>query len=422
MPELDFKEHAILLAYDQKEKKVSAVKGADEAGNLQTVPPTDNNSGEFLQINNQDDFLGNFYYNFRQKLKNTEGLRFFRSYPSSAEKDSGDLVKAMENPYSQESKEIFKNLKIPSKPYIDEKLIDHDQLAKLNLSVEKFKEWGDWENLKQGLPTKNTHTIEVEGMPVEARFRLRYDGKDRVIAKGDAVKSEIDFNRYYGHIWTPEQKTKMANDGFLGYPVDLTFKQGEDPKRCLVAVDPKTKSIVHMLQSALYVPAVFHGAELSPQQQADFKAGKIIDVDNMIAADGHKYSCPVQANILMGRLERRFDLKQDLAIGSPEQGFDFQGKTIKGQPIEKDQQERLNAGDIIFMKGLKRENGTTYDSHVYWNRFERTLKFPSKQTAEKMIADRKVSQKNSETVNQQNVNKQDNKQKDLKQKNSPRIK
>lgn len=421
MPELDFKEQAILLAYDQKEKKVSAVKGADEAGNLQTVPPTDNNSGEFLRINNQDDFLGNFYYNFRQKLKSTDGLRFFRSFPATAEKDSGDIVKAMENPYSQESKEIFKNLKIPSKSYIDEKLIDHDQLAKLNLSVEKFKEWGDWENLKQGLPTKNTHTIEVEGMPIEARFRLRYDGKDRVIAKGDAVKSEIDFSRYYGHIWTPEQKTKMETDGYLGYPIDLTFKSGEDPKRCLVAVDPKTKSIVHMLQSALYVPSTLHGVDLSPQQQADLKAGKRLDVDNMIAADGHKYSCPVQANILMGRLERRFDLKQDLAIGTPEQGYDFQGKAIKGQPLAEDLKASLNAGKIIFMKGLKREDGSLFDSHVYWDRFKRTLKFPSKQNAEKMIADSKVSQKNDETVKQQNVKKQDNKQQNMKRKTSPKI-
>ncbi len=49
--------------------KVSAVKGIDKEGNLQTVPPTQ--GGEFMQVDKNSDVFSNFISNFFRKFQDT---------------------------------------------------------------------------------------------------------------------------------------------------------------------------------------------------------------------------------------------------------------------------------------------------------------------------------------------------------------
>ena len=49
----------ILLVLDKEKKTISAVKGVDENGELQTVPPE--NNSELLKFDRHGDFFSNFF-------------------------------------------------------------------------------------------------------------------------------------------------------------------------------------------------------------------------------------------------------------------------------------------------------------------------------------------------------------------------
>ena len=52
----------ILLVLDKEKKTISAVKGVDENGELQTVPPE--NNSELLKFDRHGDFFSNFFSKF----------------------------------------------------------------------------------------------------------------------------------------------------------------------------------------------------------------------------------------------------------------------------------------------------------------------------------------------------------------------
>lgn len=62
----------ILLELDKEKKTISAVKGVDENGELQTVPPENNR--EILKFDRHDDFFSNMM----DQLKNPTRFNFFK--------------------------------------------------------------------------------------------------------------------------------------------------------------------------------------------------------------------------------------------------------------------------------------------------------------------------------------------------------
>lgn len=67
----------ILLVLDKEKKTISAVKGVDENGELQTVPPE--NNSELLKFDRHGDFFSNFFSNMMNQLKNPTRFNFFKS-------------------------------------------------------------------------------------------------------------------------------------------------------------------------------------------------------------------------------------------------------------------------------------------------------------------------------------------------------
>ena len=66
----------ILLVLDKEKKTISAVKGVDESGELQTVPPE--NNSELLKFDRHGDFFSNFFSNMMNQLKNPTRFNFFK--------------------------------------------------------------------------------------------------------------------------------------------------------------------------------------------------------------------------------------------------------------------------------------------------------------------------------------------------------
>ena len=87
-PPTEGQEKDVLLVLDKQQGKVSAVKGIDNEGNLQTVEPTQSHSGEFMQVDRNSDVFSNFISNFFRRYQDTEGLALFRSKATEAEQDA----------------------------------------------------------------------------------------------------------------------------------------------------------------------------------------------------------------------------------------------------------------------------------------------------------------------------------------------
>lgn len=88
----------VLLALDKQSGKVNVVKGMDENGTLQTVPPTQNHSSDFMRVDKNSDLFSNFFSNFFRKLKETEGFEFFKSDASQAEENAKTIQGNAEKP------------------------------------------------------------------------------------------------------------------------------------------------------------------------------------------------------------------------------------------------------------------------------------------------------------------------------------
>ncbi|WP_431194440.1 hypothetical protein [Sphingobacterium composti] len=59
----------VLLVMDKEKKKIQAVTGVDENGNLKTVDATKKNQSQFMRVDRAGDLFTNFFSNFWRQLK-----------------------------------------------------------------------------------------------------------------------------------------------------------------------------------------------------------------------------------------------------------------------------------------------------------------------------------------------------------------
>ena len=67
----------ILLVLDKEKKTISAVKGVDENGELQTVPPE--NNSELLKFDRHGDFFSNFFSNMMNPVEEPDPLQLLQN-------------------------------------------------------------------------------------------------------------------------------------------------------------------------------------------------------------------------------------------------------------------------------------------------------------------------------------------------------
>lgn len=127
----------VLLVLDKQQGKVSAVKGIDKDGNLQTVPPTTGHGGEFMQVDKNSDVFSNFISNFYRKYQDTSGLELFSVKASEAERDAKAIEDNHRNPTPEGDKRA-EMLRVPKPDF-------HEFKQGYRFDPSKI----DWENLKK---------------------------------------------------------------------------------------------------------------------------------------------------------------------------------------------------------------------------------------------------------------------------------
>ena len=136
-PPAEGQEKDVLLVLDKQQGKVSAVKGIDKEGNLQTVLPTTGHGGEFMQVDKNSDVFSNFISNFFRKFQDTSGLELFSVKASQVEQNAKAIENNHRNPTPEGDKRV-EMLRVPKPDF-------HEFKQGYRFDPSKI----DWENLKK---------------------------------------------------------------------------------------------------------------------------------------------------------------------------------------------------------------------------------------------------------------------------------
>lgn len=189
-PPAEGQEKDVLLVLDKQQGKVSAVKGIDKEGNLQTVPPTQ--GGEFMQVDKNSDVFSNFISNFFRKFQDTSGLELFSVKASEVEQNAKAIEDNHRNPTPEGGKRA-EMLRVPKPDFhefkqgyrFDPAKIDWENLKKVGITADTLKNTRDFDRVMRGYKSRNTYTVSgtVGGFylkPTDVKLSF-YQAKDGTV-------------------------------------------------------------------------------------------------------------------------------------------------------------------------------------------------------------------------------------------------
>lgn len=234
----------VLLVKEKDSEKLQAVAGADNKGNLKTVPPKQENEPDFLKIDKHGNVLENFFANLSRQYKDPTHFQFFKAPLNLVEKVSVALGEMLKNPDTQSNKEMLDTvradrIKIPN----EIKGVNLDETQKRFLAEGK--------------------AIYLEGMTAKS-------GKEfSATVQVNADKKGIEF-RF-------ADSTKQSNDRNQSQPKS----QSEKPE--------------------YFIPKKLGGVELKDEQQTKLKEGGTIYVEGMKDKEGKLFNAYVKFNFEEGK-------------------------------------------------------------------------------------------------------------------------
>ena len=223
-------EKDVLLVLDKQQGKVSAVKGIDNEGNLQTVEPIQSHSGEFMQVDRNSDVFSNFISNFFRRYQDTEGLALFRSKATEAEQDAKAIEDNHHNP-TPEGDRRAEMLRVPNpdnnggrQDYrFDPAKINWEDLKKVGITADTLKNTKDFDRVMRGYKSRNTYTVSgtVGGFylkPTDVKLSF-YQAKDGTVVPklhGVQMDEKLLQRPYNGHEFSRQEQGNLLGTGNLG--------------------------------------------------------------------------------------------------------------------------------------------------------------------------------------------------------------
>ena len=219
-PPAEGQEKDVLLVLDKQQGKVSAVKGIDNEGNLQTVEPTQSHSGEFMQVDRNSDVFSNFISNFFRRYQDTEGLALFRSKAMEAEQDAKAIEDNHRNPTPEGDRRV-EMLRVPNpdnnggrQDYrFDPAKINWEDLKKVGITADTLKNTKDFDRVMRGYKSRNTYTVSgtVGGFylkPTDVKLSF-YQAKDGTVVPklhGVQMDEKLLQRPYNGHEFSKQEQ------------------------------------------------------------------------------------------------------------------------------------------------------------------------------------------------------------------------
>ena len=345
-PPAEGQEKDVLLVLDKQQGKVSAVKGIDKEGNLQTVPPTQ--GGEFMQVDKNSDVFSNFISNFFRKYQDTSGLELFSVKASEAERDAKAIEDNHRNPTPEGDKRA-EMLRVPKPDFhefkqgyrFDPSKIDWENLKKVGITADTLKNTKDFDRVMRGYKSRNTYTVlgTVGGFylkPTDVKLSF-YQTKDgTVVPKLHGVQQDEKLLQrpYNGHEFTKQEQGNLQSIGNLGNIAQIKDPKSGEQILVFISRDRYTHELEYMWADKWQCPDTVCNVKVTPEQKAAFEAGQAVKMENLQFKDGTRRSAYLQVSAVERGLEflprSAMQALQQASGLKDEKGVEFNGHVQPG--------------------------------------------------------------------------------------------
>lgn len=391
----------ILLVLDKKKKKIQAVKGVDEKGELETVDANKKNQNKFMRVDRHGDFVSNFFSNFYSQLKNPTDFSFFKVPQDLATETAKQIQKHLKTP-TKEGKQLMEQYEVNPEPQKDitqenqntmetkqetaqsteknkyryqPEQIDWETMNNLGLSKERLEKKNLLDPLLKGYKTNQLVPVSVNlGTAIirmDARLSLQQNDEGKVVGAIHGIRKEPNLNfPFFGHEFSEEDKENLLNTGNMGRVVDLTNPKTGETIPSIISVDRLTNELVALRTEWMKIPNEIKGITLSEEQKQTLQEGKPLSLEGMISKKGTSFNATVQFNADKRYVEFLFDRnnvkkqiqnnQQDLPKEAP--------KTFRGKELTDKQYEKFKDGQTVYISGLVDKKGQKYQGYITYNK------------------------------------------------------
>lgn len=386
----------ILLVLDKDKKKILAVKGIDEKGNLETVSPTSKNQNQFMKVDKQGDLFSNFFSNFFSQLKNPTNFSFFK-VPALITIDTAEkMQKQLDNP-TPEGEQLIKQYEMKKEVQNNHKQennmkttqtnpetsdnkykteqIDWETMNNLGLSKEKLEKLNLLAPLLKGYKTNELVPVSLNlGTAVtrlDARLSLQHNDDGQVVVAIHGIRKEPNLNyAFFGHEFSKEDKDNLLQTGNMGRVVNLTNPKTGETLPSIVSVDRLTNELVALRIDFVKIPDEIKGIKLNQEQKQTLLEGKSLFLEGMISKKGIGFNADVQFNADKRYIEFLFDKSIDnkQTQNKGQNQSTEVPKTFRDKKLDKEQYQKFKEGQTVYVSGLVDKKGKEYNGYITFNK------------------------------------------------------
>ncbi|MFA9193375.1 DUF3945 domain-containing protein [Flavobacterium sp. FBOR7N2.3] len=375
----------ILLVLDTKKKRIEAVKGIGENGELQTVTANKKNENQFMRVDKHGDFFFKFFSNFLNQLKNPTHFNFFKVAVHDGINVANKMQKEVDNP-TQEGEKLFseheikinnkqenKNIMETTQPATETseyrfklEQIDWNAMSNLGLSKERLEKMKLLDPLLKGYKTNELVPISLDlGTSItrmDARLSLQQNDKGQVVVAIHGIRKEPQLNfPFFGHEFTNEDKENLLQTGNMGRVVDLTNPKNGETIPSIISVDRLTKELIALRTDRIKIPDEIKGVKLDEQQKQTLAEGKALYLEGMISKKGEPFNAAVQFNADKCYVEFLFDRTNNTQSVNQQQEIP---RIFRGKELDDQQYQKFKEGQTVHVSGLVDKKGKEYQGYI----------------------------------------------------------
>lgn len=383
----------ILLVFDKEKKKIMAVKGIDQNGNLETVDPTHKNQNQFMRVDKHGDVFSNFFSNFFSQLKNPTNFSFFKIPALLAVDTSKEMQKHLDHP-TPEGEQLMKQHEVKDYKQKNEinmetaqtnpetgeykykpEQIDWETLNHLGLSKEKLEKMSLLDPLLKGYKTNELVPVSLNlGTAVtrmDARLSLKQNDEGQVVLAIHGIRKEPNLNYpFFGHEFSKEDKDNLLQTGNMGRVVDLTNPKNNEIMPSIISIDRLTNEVIALRTDFIKIPDEIKGIKLSEEQKQTLLEGKSLALEGMVSKKGTAFDASVQFNADKRFVEFLFDRNDSNKQTQGNQQNQTQGapKNFRDKELNNEQYQKLKDGQTVYISGLVDKKGKEYNGYITYNK------------------------------------------------------
>ncbi|WP_241279580.1 DUF3945 domain-containing protein [Chryseobacterium cucumeris] len=387
-----------LLVLNIHTNQVEMVKGIDQDGNLQKVPPQEKKDNEpLIRVDKHGDLFSNFFSNFYRQLKNPTHFNFFKVSEYDAVNTAKDLQKYVDQASSEE-KEKLKDYEVLPKNNNNPKnqntmdnntenqeyrfqpeQIDWKTMEKFGLNQEKLEKMNAMDALLRGFKTNTLIPITINlGTAVskmDVRLSLQTGDTGRVAVHLHGIRKEPNLNsKFLGHEFTDEDKKNLKETGNMGRVVDLINPKTDEIIRSVISRDRLTNELVAYRAEYMKIPDEIKGIRLDEHQKQTLLEGRPLYLEGMTSKKGELFDATVQFNADKRYVEFLFNNNQTPQQRQQHNQQQTQStdqeapKIFRGKELDDSQYEKFKAGQTVYVDGLTDAKGKAYQGYITFNK------------------------------------------------------